>query len=290
MTALTAAIVLSMLCGAPSAPTEATTKIDAAVEQKIARLVGGLGSDKFAAREASMYALAEIGDAAVPLLKKAQAEPDLEVRRRVRTALTMIRWRISRELHQRVGNVMDGFEKRDHTERERIVRAVASDGEKHAIPTLARVVEHEQHRSVWLTAVWALWDMGPEGQLALAELGVTKIRTDRLDVGIRIRLGNSLLEDGQYDKAIEQYTQVLKKEPDNEIALYNMVCAYSLKKQIDQALDWLRKALDAGYDDANWMDNDSDLDNIRDQPRYKQMLRELRVKERLNRRPVGPRT
>jgi tetratricopeptide (TPR) repeat protein len=287
MTALAAAILTAML--AAETPTAAPV-VDAALQQKIAQLIDGLGSDKFATREASMDALAAVGEPAIPLLEKHLNDADLEVRRRAQTAITMIRWHISPDLRKRIGNLMDGFEKLDYVERERIVRALAAAGEKLAIPSLARIIEQEKHHAVWLAAVWALFDMAPEGELALAQLGVTQNWPERLDVGIRIRLGNSLLEDGQYDKAIEQYSQAIKKDPDNEVLLYNMACAHSRKKNIEQALDWLRKAIDAGYDDADWMDKDADLDNIREHPRYKQMLQELRVKERLGPKGDRPRT
>ena len=291
MSAAAAGMIIALLAaGAPTPRTQTAKQPAPARKHQIEQLIAGLGSDSYATREASTDALAAIGEDAVPFIERGLSNPDLEVQRRSELVLALIRWDVSPELRRVIGNLMVGFEKRNHTEREIIVRALASAEKKHAVRPLARIVTIEKHRGVWLSAVWALFDMGPEGELALAELGVEHNWPERLDIGIRIKLGNSLLEDGQYDKAMEQYSIAIKKAPNNEILLYNMACVCSLKKEFDQALEWLRKAIDAGYDDANWMENDSDLDNLRDHPKYKQMLRELRVKEQLRPRRNRPET
>ena len=274
-------MALAMLGADSTAKTGAAGHIDAAAQQRIGQLIRGLGSDSYETREASQDALAALGGKAVPQIKKALDSADLEVRRRARSTLAMIQWKVSPDLRRIIGDLMAGFETRNHTGREIIVRALASAGKKRSIPTIARVIETDKHRGVWLVAVWSLFEMGQEGELALAQLGVSQNWPERLDVGIRVRLGNSLLEDGQLDKAMEQYSRALQKDPANQTALYNMACVCSRKKQIGQAVEWLRKAVDAGYDDADWMENDSDLDAIRDNPRYRQILRELRVKEQL---------
>ena len=291
MSAAAAGMIIALLAaGDPTPRTQTAKQPVPAGKHQIEQLIAGLGSDSYATREASTDALAAIGEDAVPFIERGISNPDLEVQRRSELVLALIRWAVSPELRRVIGNLMVGFEKRSHTEREIIVRALASAEKKHAVRPLARVVTLEKHHGVWLSAVWALFDMGPEGELALAELGVEHNWPERLDIGIRIKLGNSLLEDGQYDKAMEQYSIAIKDAPNNEILLYNMACACSLKKEIDQALMWLRKAIDAGYDDANWMENDSDLDNIRGRPKYKQMLRELRIKEQLRPRRDRPET
>ena len=291
MSAAAAGMIIALLAaGDPTPRTQTTKQPVSAGKHQIEQLIAGLGSDSYATREASTDALAAIGEDAVPFLERGISNPDIEVQHRSKLVLALIRWDVSPELRRVIGNLMVGFEKRSHTEREIIVRALASAEKKHAVRPLARVVTLEKHHGVWLSAVWALFDMGPEGELALAELGVEHNWPERLDIGIRIKLGNSLLEDGQYDKAMEQYSIAIKKAPNNEILLYNMACVCSLKKQMDQALGWLRKAIDAGYDDANWMENDSDLDNLRDHPKYKQMLRELRIKEQLRPRRNRPET
>lgn len=270
--------------------TEAAERLAPPKRERIRQLVRGLGSDSFRTREASENTLAEIGDPAVPLLKQALSNPDPEVRRRAKSTLAMIRWHVSPVLRRITGDLMVGFQERTHTEREIIVRALASVGKEYSIATLSAIVEAEEHRGVWLAAVWALFDMGSEGELALAKLGVSQNWPERLDVGIRVRLGNSLLEDGQPERAMEQYSMALKKQPENRVALYNMACSYSLMNKVDQAVKWLRKAIDAGYDDAEWMANDTDLDNIREHPKFKDMLRELRVKEQLGTRRDRPET
>ena len=42
--------------------------------------------------------------------------------------------------------------------------------------------------------------------------------------------------------------------------------------QIEEALDCLEKSVRKGMAEVDWMINDSDLDNLRDHPRFKALL------------------
>ena len=59
---------------------------------------------------------------------------------------------------------------------------------------------------------------------------------------------------------------------------YNLACSYSLTDRIDESITALNKAVRLGYNDPQWMDIDPDLSNVRTDPRYKRIRRQLDVK------------
>jgi len=61
--------------------------------------------------------------------------------------------------------------------------------------------------------------------------------------------------------------------------LYNLACSYSLMGQKDKAFDYLSKALEAGFDESSTMRHDDDLDNLRDDPRFRQALKRAEAKD-----------
>ncbi|PYQ33352.1 MAG: hypothetical protein DMF55_11710, partial [Acidobacteria bacterium] len=56
-------------------------------------------------------------------------------------------------------------------------------------------------------------------------------------------------------------------------SLYNTACAYSLKGERAAGLEYLGKALDAGFDDPHLVRTDDDLDNLRGEPRYRELVK-----------------
>jgi tetratricopeptide (TPR) repeat protein len=59
-------------------------------------------------------------------------------------------------------------------------------------------------------------------------------------------------------------------------SLYNEACALSRAGEKRAALDLLQKALDAGFDQPDIFRNDDDLDSVRDDPRFAEIVREAR--------------
>ena len=66
--------------------------------------------------------------------------------------------------------------------------------------------------------------------------------------------------------------------PEDSMVYYNLACSYSLTDHIDESISALNKAVHLGYDDSQWMDADRDLNNVRTDPRYKRIRRQLEVK------------
>lgn len=82
----------------------------------------------------------------------------------------------------------------------------------------------------------------------------------------------NLLEAGQTEKGMEWLERAKSSQPDDALNLYNVACVYSNTGQIDMALDCLEKSKRKGMAEVDWMMNDSDLDPLREHPRFKALL------------------
>ncbi len=103
----------------------------------------------------------------------------------------------------------------------------------------------------------------------------TRSRSMEMDRAERMRLHNrslQLLRAKEYDEAIKVLKKIIEKSPEDETALYNAACAYALKGEGDTAVDFLKRAVEAGFVDFSHIQSDSDLDSIRGHPGYKALL------------------
>ena len=243
------------------------------------KLIEQLGSDSPAARDKALDALVAMGDKTKDALSAALKHKDPEVRWRAAEALHRIRWRLSPKLLAGIGDLMDRFETRSVAEREMICRDLALGGLADAVPTLKQIVTTDKSPAVRQAAARALVLLGDAGLKALLDAGVKLKGLERYTVSVRIHIGNSYLERGEYEKALAEYGKAKEIEPKNSIVHYNIACTYSEMKKIDAALDALELAVACGYEDVEWMEKDEDLDNLRDHPRYKAIVRKLREKQ-----------
>lgn len=63
-----------------------------------------------------------------------------------------------------------------------------------------------------------------------------------------------------------------REEP---MVLYNVACTYALLGESERALELLEKAVSLGWGDRAWLETDSDLDSLRDIPRFKFLLKRI---------------
>jgi adenylate cyclase len=101
-----------------------------------------------------------------------------------------------------------------------------------------------------------------------AEIGVEraeKILEDYPDNQRAYYLGSGgLLILGQHDRAGEWIEHALELNPDDPATRYNAACFFSTDGDIDKALDLLENSVIS----RTWIENDSDLDPLRDHPRF----------------------
>jgi quercetin dioxygenase-like cupin family protein len=77
---------------------------------------------------------------------------------------------------------------------------------------------------------------------------------------------------GDFDQASETLRVVLADHPSEGIVLFNLACCESRAGRTEDALDYLAKAVGAESRFAQLAQEDEDLDPIRDEPRFKQLV------------------
>jgi len=87
--------------------------------------------------------------------------------------------------------------------------------------------------------------------------------------------GNNLTSKGRYAEGLDVDQQLIALRPNDPLGYYNLACSLALLKRPDQALKTLRRAVELGYRDFRYMRDDDDLESIRQDPRFRQLLREF---------------
>ncbi|MGI9044202.1 MAG: TPR end-of-group domain-containing protein, partial [Gemmatimonadaceae bacterium] len=77
---------------------------------------------------------------------------------------------------------------------------------------------------------------------------------------------------GDSAAATDYARRALTINPDDPLLLYNISCMYALLGNPDEALNCLENAVDKGYGQKDWVANDSDLDSLRDLPRFQRIV------------------
>jgi len=84
--------------------------------------------------------------------------------------------------------------------------------------------------------------------------------------------GYQLHSADRYPEAIEAFKRAADLGYRKATAMYNIACGYSLLNDKDNALAWLQRALDNGFDGFNLIADDSDLDPLRADSRFKKIV------------------
>jgi tetratricopeptide (TPR) repeat protein len=77
---------------------------------------------------------------------------------------------------------------------------------------------------------------------------------------------------GDFEKALELVQQVLAREPDDVLSLFNAACFEARLGRTDDALEHLRRAIEVNERAIEQARGDEDFDSIRDDPRFKQLV------------------
>jgi len=96
------------------------------------------------------------------------------------------------------------------------------------------------------------------------------------DARARLIYANQLARAGRKEEAIRESGKALVLSPGDPVMLYNAACMYVSLGESQRALDALRQAVDAGYTNLGWMQNDPDLVSLRDTPEFIALLQQLR--------------
>jgi adenylate cyclase len=78
---------------------------------------------------------------------------------------------------------------------------------------------------------------------------------------------------GRREQAFERGRRAFAVDPEDAGVLYNLGCLYALGGSPDEAIEHLNKAIENGFGQREWLENDSGLDAIRGDPRFEALLR-----------------
>jgi len=85
----------------------------------------------------------------------------------------------------------------------------------------------------------------------------------------------ALVQLGERERGLEWARRAFAIDPEDPGVLYNVACAYALLGQTEDALSCLEKAVQNGFGHREWLENDSDLDPLRGDPRFQALLSRL---------------
>jgi tetratricopeptide (TPR) repeat protein len=89
-------------------------------------------------------------------------------------------------------------------------------------------------------------------------------------------LGGLYTKHGHIAEGLRMDRKLVKLQPDNATAHYNLACSLALAKRKADALRTLRQAVELGYKDFDWMEQDPDLEGLKLHPAFVALLDQLK--------------
>lgn len=95
-------------------------------------------------------------------------------------------------------------------------------------------------------------------------------------------LGDLYTKEGYYEKGLEVDKRLARLRPDDGVILYNLACSYSLLNDVPRARSTMKAALENGYEDIEYLLQDTDLLNLLSDAKFMNTLK-ARPKKRIRR-------
>jgi serine/threonine protein kinase/Flp pilus assembly protein TadD len=92
------------------------------------------------------------------------------------------------------------------------------------------------------------------------------------DVRARILLAAELAETGDVDETQRHLQMAIALRPNDTNVLYNAACTYGILKKKQEALETLKKAIECGYGNLEWIKQDPDLLLLRDDAEFQKLV------------------
>ncbi len=90
-------------------------------------------------------------------------------------------------------------------------------------------------------------------------------------------LGGLYTKTGRIADGLKMDRKLVKLQPTNSTAHYNLACSLALSKRKADALRALQAAILHGYTDYDWMSQDADLDSLQSSAGFKDLLAKLKT-------------
>lgn len=89
-------------------------------------------------------------------------------------------------------------------------------------------------------------------------------------------LGGLYTKGGRIADGLKMDRKLVRLQPRNATAHYNLACSLALSQRPAAALKSLRDAIALGYRDADWMRQDPDLEPLKARPEFSSLLEQLK--------------
>lgn len=89
-------------------------------------------------------------------------------------------------------------------------------------------------------------------------------------------LGGLYTRQGRIADGLRMDRKLVRLQPHNATARYNLACSLALSKRKTDALRALGEAVKLGYSDFDWMQQDPDLEPLKEHPLFLQLLETLK--------------
>lgn len=139
-----------------------------------------------------------------------------------------------------------------------------------AVPTLTAQTEsdlREKAEVAWKTKNWT--------EAAAAYGKLTEVAAK--DGQAWHRFGYALHALGKLEEALPVHKRAAEFPGVGATATYNVACVYALTGKKDDAIEWLGKAVKAGFNNKAHLAQDGDMDTLRADPRFKEILGGLKA-------------
>ncbi len=94
------------------------------------------------------------------------------------------------------------------------------------------------------------------------------------DARARMFYAGVLAEDGRVDVAKAEGAAAIELSPGDALMMYNASCLYAQLGEIKLSIKTLQDAIAAGHEEFEWIKRDSDLDPIRSDPEYIELMKD----------------
>ena len=87
-----------------------------------------------------------------------------------------------------------------------------------------------------------------------------------------VNQGYTQLDSSKLQEAVASFAQVSQLISNGLVGEYHTACAYALTGDKEQAFTYLTRLVDSGYDNPEQLDNDSDFETLKSDPRFEPLL------------------
>lgn len=88
----------------------------------------------------------------------------------------------------------------------------------------------------------------------------------------------SLYENGEKEEALKWINKAVKLYPEDGGVIFNGACLFAKVGNNEKAISLLAVAVDKGWGNKEWIEHDQDYDSLRDEPKFKALIKKLNEK------------